>query len=625
MDTQENWVCMCCVRGEEEFAAVTSRLSLRLPLLGDLSDHTNVSATVEKTEPSPVSSSVTAAIQNSVITDPEKLDRLDSQRSSEAERSTPSKGKDKTFPLKNVDIESPGKSVTGSNTPVKKRKRERSVAVGRPRNGPSSSKNSGYHTQTNGKSSEDYTSTTNECIGRRVSKRERPLSRKAIERFSTEDLFDKLGRKQNRARRSVPNKTCPTVAPVADKSPSKATASETELTNNTILTSNSALASTSTIALPPVDPEFDEVFYFSQYADYLDAQPSEGMRNTEDFCYLCKDGGDLVECDHCRGIPGAHCLKVYHEYCLGFSVVDGSLWQCFSHFCGLCGALEPPLSCKYCPNSFCEECLRKWSKTNGHGAYAVLSTPSKSVELADDDTVRHTGPKKRGRRKKKPRAATNIVSIICGGCLNMIERCKGRGVWNDNRKMGELVHLPCLKEDNGNEGESKLECSVGWDVIPVDSSATANRSNTETSRHHCPTDAYHIDNVAPVAPPSSSATHLTQQEQSQTTDTCNVATEFFTEAHSSITSKVSALANSITAGLNVQSSSTFSDLVLPPSNIPPVSSVCKGVSSTVMNIEKKDDPSSKPCDTKPHPQRPPIPVKGSGIIANHSLMTSELC
>jgi len=164
--------------------------------------------------------------------------------------------------------------------------------------------------------------------------------------------------------------------------------------------------------LPPVSKDVDEAYYFSQYIKVLlDAAETRATQDigtatgassgsgginrhqrfvkrrkiekipTEDYCFLCKDGGELIECDNmrleskaaaaalvaatgkkrsrynkarsppptpCMCVPGhpvlGHCTKVYHAYCLEFSlkikVPEGDqaemAWQCPRHYCSIC-------------------------------------------------------------------------------------------------------------------------------------------------------------------------------------------------------------------------------------------------------------------------------------------------
>ena len=122
------------------------------------------------------------------------------------------------------------------------------------------------------------------------------------------------------------------------------------------------------VELPPISSEFDELYYFSQYVRYIDnatytvlngtkKEVNLAQTCTDDSCFLCKDGGELIECDwrnpnkkKCR------CLKVYHQYCLEYEVADGVKWSCPRHFCDVCGSQTLKYVCKYCTLSICANC-----------------------------------------------------------------------------------------------------------------------------------------------------------------------------------------------------------------------------------------------------------------------------
>ena len=81
---------------------------------------------------------------------------------------------------------------------------------------------------------------------------------------------------------------------------------------------------------------------------------------TDDVCFLCKDGGDLIECDDCKSRncdSRKRCKKVYHSYCLAYVVEDdGRDWRCPRHFCDYCGTVNLKYVCKFCPMSICKGC-----------------------------------------------------------------------------------------------------------------------------------------------------------------------------------------------------------------------------------------------------------------------------
>ncbi|XP_015199885.2 histone-lysine N-methyltransferase NSD2 isoform X2 [Lepisosteus oculatus] len=80
-------------------------------------------------------------------------------------------------------------------------------------------------------------------------------------------------------------------------------------------------------------------------------------KKSEDECFRCGDGGQLVLCDK-KG-----CTKAYHLSCLDLTKRPFGRWDCPWHHCDVCGKNSVAF-CQLCPNSFCkahqEGALRPW-------------------------------------------------------------------------------------------------------------------------------------------------------------------------------------------------------------------------------------------------------------------------
>ncbi|XP_074865696.1 histone-lysine N-methyltransferase, H3 lysine-36 specific [Carettochelys insculpta] len=75
---------------------------------------------------------------------------------------------------------------------------------------------------------------------------------------------------------------------------------------------------------------------------------AELMKEREDECFSCGDGGQLVSCKK------TGCPKVYHADCLNLTKRPAGKWECPWHQCDLCGK-EAASFCEMCPSSFCKQ------------------------------------------------------------------------------------------------------------------------------------------------------------------------------------------------------------------------------------------------------------------------------
>ena len=192
--------------------------------------------------------------------------------------------------------------------------------------------------------------------------------------------------------------------------------------------------------------------------DMMDPRETLG---TEDFCYLCKDGGDLIECDHTtysnavispssssssssqskqikikaqRVTNSSHkipipcsCVKVYHQYCLSYLVPEDSEWNCPRHYCDACGSVNIFFMCKFCPISFCASCPKKFYDNYGLNRYISLDWSNyKSFyeELGYHDKD----------------SSLNISLIVCENCINTMERCSSNSM-QELFKVNSINHM----------------------------------------------------------------------------------------------------------------------------------------------------------------------------------------
>lgn len=81
-----------------------------------------------------------------------------------------------------------------------------------------------------------------------------------------------------------------------------------------------------------------------------------GEEESEDYCFYCGLGGQLLICDVRR------CGKVYHALCLGYEPDAASVFHCPRHFCCICGTKDRQVQassdiqlvqCSSCPTAYC--------------------------------------------------------------------------------------------------------------------------------------------------------------------------------------------------------------------------------------------------------------------------------
>ncbi|TYZ67718.1 hypothetical protein PybrP1_002185 [[Pythium] brassicae (nom. inval.)] len=107
----------------------------------------------------------------------------------------------------------------------------------------------------------------------------------------------------------------------------------------------------------------DSLAYFQSVTDRKELSDAI-CEASEDFCFLCRDGGLLIECNWGAGAHDARrCPKVHHEECLGYAVPESpAVWKCPHHRCQLCGS-PAKYSCRFCVSSYCAKHVPREIKT----------------------------------------------------------------------------------------------------------------------------------------------------------------------------------------------------------------------------------------------------------------------
>ena len=151
---------------------------------------------------------------------------------------------------------------------------------------------------------------------------------------------------------------------------------------------------------------------------------------SEDFCFVCKDGGDLLECDE------QLCGKVFHQECLVSPLPSSAddAWSCPRHLCAVCGSNAVSFACLYCPSSFCSPCCENGLRSDSLQLFQVLRRLS--FELPG-----------------------SVTSVICSPCLETAKKAFSPENFDD-LQLSWSLHLLWSDEVRGIAEKTKASSVV---------------------------------------------------------------------------------------------------------------------------------------------------------------------
>ena len=438
MSTDENWKCLCCVHSDQLFKEFAKSLNLTIS-----SSKCNLllnSLDIEPTSAKPSPPSTVSIV--------EKSDNHSTENNTQCtDQNDINKDEDKPLGIGKRQRRPPAKfeEVEGLSLSPKKRRRDSSSSADNVKN-INFKEEYGNHSGTKSKRMRrnDYESTNGKCSEENDKTYESQFSGHVLNESIAKDVE------------------------ICDDSPHD-----------------------NRVALPPVNTDLDECYYFSQYVDSLRydngfAEHSEHVEGaSEDFCFLCKDGGELIECDH--GKSTTACRKVYHDYCIGYEIPDDlETWICLRHYCACCGAEAVEYQCHYCPISCCRKCFHAWNVKNKYKEYAEISHGSYvSVHKS------RKAKRKAQRKKTSNPVSSHVVNVVCGSCLVMFDKCYAKGQLNksdfDSRALRKVSGL--IKRSSHVTEEASSVCvditnedvSSSKEDMPIDgeSSTCINNDNNQ--------------------------------------------------------------------------------------------------------------------------------------------------
>ncbi|XP_049352456.1 zinc finger CCCH domain-containing protein 44-like [Solanum verrucosum] len=101
----------------------------------------------------------------------------------------------------------------------------------------------------------------------------------------------------------------------------------------------------------------------------------------EDWCFQCKDGGELMICDN------GGCLKAYHPKCAGVEdsvLTSDEPWICGRHTCLICKG-KSYYHCYCCIRAACSSCIGLIDFVHLKGRNGLCNNCLKLALLVEED------------------------------------------------------------------------------------------------------------------------------------------------------------------------------------------------------------------------------------------------
>jgi hypothetical protein len=167
--------------------------------------------------------------------------------------------------------------------------------------------------------------------------------------------------------------------------------------------------------------------------------------DSEDACFVCGDGGQLLICDDDK------CGKVYHLACVKLRDMPPGSWFCPRHFCSDCGEVSKANHCTKCPTSYCAKhvpeqlesqssqikkvdfkcsacfakdraCLAPNQYAFVHDLITMLNEVQYVASDSEDDVVRPPEKKRRKKVKASEGLANLYRSVVARGGISKFFR-----------------------------------------------------------------------------------------------------------------------------------------------------------------------------------------------------------